>query len=278
MTRRLRGAAAPFFALLALFARVAAAEETATGAKEESPVAAPEGEDPLERFRAPIDVLTERFVGTTSRAIRFDWRASPAQLGISGSELIERNNFGAARLGGFVRRPFQGIMAELAVHWVFAFPTESSDKLALTPYRQAGRPPRLEVDLNVGFPIAEGVVTPWTDWVPPAEMVLSVTGGLRYLLYFASFGGDEPLNIMRDLALPQLSARELERLEQDRLPGMEVDPARYTALVGLSLDVYFQPGLFLQPRAMLGLPVLGPVSATRLGLWWEMSLALGWAL
>jgi hypothetical protein len=55
---------------------------------------------------------------------------------------------------------------------------------------------------------------------------------------------------------------------------MQVDPARYNLLVGLSLDVYFHSGGFLTPRVMATLPITG----SELGWWWDVSLALGWLL
>lgn len=232
----------------------------------------------IDHHRSPLDALTERMIGSASKSVRFDWRKSTAGFGLLASELLERNNFGSTRLGLMARKPFGSAMVELAFTRVFTWETDSSRKLALTPYRQHGRPDRFELDANVGFPIAEGVVTSLPGWVPPAELVFSANAGLRYLFYPGALGGMTFLNGARAVISPRLTQSELDRMEADRPAGMLIDPARYGLLAGLSLDIYFQPGAFITPRAMIAVPLLAPVSGSGLGLWWELSLGLGWAL
>jgi hypothetical protein len=169
-------------------------------------------------------------------------------------------------------------MGDVAVNYVWSWSTPSSDLLALTPYRQAGRPSRFEVDLNVGYAIAEGVVTPATNWVPPAEVVLSATAGLRYVVYPEGFAGMSLQDAAFALASPQLSATEIANLEDSRLPGMQVDLARTNVLAGFTVDVYLQPGVYLTPRLLVNLPFAGFVNGSQLGFWWETSVALGFAL
>lgn len=239
----------------------------------------PKAEDKsIERHRSPLDALTERMIGTASKSIRFDWRKSTVGFGVLGSELLERNNFGSTRLGLMARKPFGNVMVELAATRVFTWETDSSLKLALTPYRQHGRPSRFEFDVNVGLPLAEGVVTSLPGWVPPAEMVFSANAGFRYLFYPGALGGQKFLDTLRGVVSPQLTQFELDKMEATRPGGMLIDPARYGLLAGLSLDVYFQPGAFISPRALIAIPLLSPVNGSGLGLWWELSLGLGWTL
>jgi hypothetical protein len=271
----------------------AAAQDAPQGA---TPEAAPQGEEAnaatdgelpkkpdasVDRYRNPVQAMTEHFLGSTARPVRFDWRNSPVAFGFIGGELLERNNFGSFRTGGLVRRAVADFMLELAVNWVFVLPTQSSELLALTPYEQAGRPQRIEVDFNAGYPLAEAVVTPVFAWVPPAELVFSATGGFRYLIYwegFRAFQDRNALDIGGAIASPFLTEDERIEIERTAPGGMLVDYGRYHVMGGLALDVYFQPGVFISPRANLAIPLLAAVSATRLGLWWETSIVLGFAL
>ena len=237
----------------------------------------PVDEAALAAEREPFDALHERMLGSASRAVRFDWRRSPVALGVIGSDLLERNNFGSSRLGLIARRPFGRFMGEVGLARVFTRGSDSSRKLALTPYRQYGRPDRYELDVNAGFPLAEGVVTAWPGFFPAVEMVFSANAGFRYLLYPGSQQGATFLEVARSVLAPRFSDAELDRLEGRRLPGMQVDSARYGLLGGLSLDLYFKNGAFASPRALVALPLLSPLTGTRLGLWWELSLGLGWA-
>lgn len=237
-----------------------------------------EPDSTLERYRTPLEALNERMIGTASRSVRFDWRKSKLGLALLGSELLERNNFGSTRLGLLARRPFGGVMGELAVTRAFTWGTDSSDKLSRTPYRQYGRPSRFELDVNVAYPLAEGVVTAWPSFFPAAELVFSANAGFRYLFYPEALGGARFVEVASAVLAPRLTERELAQLEPVRPPGMLIDRARYGLLAGLALDVYLQPGAFISPRAMVAFPLLAPVTGTGLGLWWELTLGIGWAL
>lgn len=249
-------------------------------AAEEKASAPPDAEvdTSIERFRTPVEALTERMVGSASKSVRFDWRNSTVGFGILGSELLERNNFGSTRVGGFVRKAFGSVIGELGVTRAFTWGTESTSRLSLTPYRQAARPSRWEIDLNLAYPVAEGVVTSMPGFLPPAELVFAANAGVRYLVYPDLYGRKRFVDVARALASPRLTDWELTRLEAQRLPAMELDPARYGVLAGLSLDVYFQPGAVISPRALISVPLFTPVNGSRLGLWWELSLGLGWTL
>lgn len=265
------------FVLLSSPRAVLAAEEQAPKPTPESSPAGPEKtDDTLEGFRTPLDALTERMIGTASKSVRFDWRKSTLGIGLIGSDLLERNNFGSTRLGLLARRPFGKFMGELAISRAFTWGTDSTEKLALTPYRQYGRPSRIELDVNVGYPLAEGVVTALPDFFPATELVFSANAGLRYLFYPGAMSGMKFQDVATSLLAPRLSDHELGQLEPSRPGGMQIDPARYGLLAGISLDVYFGSGGFLSPRAMMSVPLVGVVTGTGLGFWWELSLAAGW--
>jgi hypothetical protein len=198
-------------------------------------------------------------------------------VGVSVGEVVEKNNFSAQRYGLLGRKAFSDLILEVGVQLYVSDDTASSAQLALTPFRQAGRPGHLEIDLNVGYAVAEGVVTPLAAFMPPAEVALVALGGVRYLGYWQTFP-DRPIqDIGLSLASPQLSTIELERLDRDAPEAMAIDPARLHTLVGLAVDTYLQPGLLVSPRAMLAAPVLVPVTNTSLGFFWELSLVVGWA-
>ncbi|WPB81849.1 hypothetical protein KYC5002_22380 [Archangium violaceum] len=271
------------FVLLSSPRAVLAAEEQAPKpTPETTPETAPadpeKADDTLEGFRTPLDALTERMIGTASKSVRFDWRKSTLGIGLIGSELLERNNFGSTRLGLLARRPFGKLMGELAISRAFTWGTDSTEKLALTPYRQYGRPSRIELDVNVGYPLAEGVVTALPGFFPATELVFSANAGFRYLFYPGAMGGMKFQDVATSLLAPRLSDHELGQLESSRPGGMQIDPARYGLLAGISVDVYFGSGGFLSPRAMMAVPLVGFVTGTGLGLWWELSLAAGWTL
>ena len=236
-----------------------------------------DNDDVVARSRTPVQALTEHFIGSTARAVRFDWRRSTIMVGLSAAEVVEKNNFSAQRYGLLGRKAFTDLIVEVGVQLYLSDDTPSSELLALTPYRQSGRPAHLELDLNVGYALAEGVVTPLAAFMPPAEVALVALGGVRYLGYWQTFP-DRPIqDIGLSLASPQLSQIELERLDTDAPEAMASDPARLHALVGLAVDTYLQPGLWVSPRAMLAVPVLVPVTNTSLGFFWELTLAVGWA-
>ncbi|MDY7226581.1 hypothetical protein [Hyalangium rubrum] len=240
--------------------------------KEAPPPEEAQEDKTLERYRTPIEVLSERMIGVASRAVRFDWRKKRLGFGLIGSQLLELNNFSSARFGGFVRKPVGSFMGELAITRVLTWGSDSTDKLALTPYRQTGRPSRIELDLNVGYPLAEGVATSRPGFFPATELVFSANAGVRYAYYPGALSGATFGEVARSLVAPRLSEDERENLEGKLPPGMQIDGGRYNLLAGLGLDVYFQTGGFFTPRAMVALPITG----SDLGLWWELTFSAGW--
>jgi|GEM_PF-908656 len=244
----------------------------------------------IERARRPFDRVLEQTLGSTSRAVGFDWRKSPFQLAVSGGELIERNNFGSLRVGVMGRRAFGNIVVEGAVHYVDVRGTQSSRMLSLTPYVQSGRPSRWEVDLNVSHPLVEGAVTPLFNFFPPMELVFSAMAGGRYLFYPRVLVGDRrwddvttwtDVDTWRDVGLglfsPQMPVADQVVLDRTLPGGMQLDPALYHVLVGPTFDVYMQPGVFLTTRALVAVPILSVVTGTRLSFWPELTVALGYA-
>lgn len=231
----------------------------------------------IDAHRIPFEELNERMIGSTSQSVRFNWRKVTVGVGGTGSSLLELNNFGSNRIGVAVRRPMFGMMGELAITRVSTWSTPSSDLLSLTPYRQAGRPSRYELDFNLAFPLAEGVVTAWPGWFPATQLVFSATGGARYLFYPGSWEGMTLLEASTALIAPYLNDIELENLEGARNRGMAIDRARYSLLAGLQVDVYFHQGAYLSPRALIALPILSGFGNNAIGFWWELSFGLGWA-
>lgn len=241
--------------------------------------AGPPGEsDPISRYRTPFPMLTERVIGTASRPIEFDWRRTKVHLGGTAAQPFELNNFNSARGGVLARVPSDNLLYELGVGWVWVWDTPSSRLLALTPYRQPGRPRRIAVDFNVGIPLAEGVVTTAPRWFPVVEMVFSAYAGLRYAWYP---GGTQDLRFRDRVAAvinPTVSRPERQNLDDARLDAMRIDPARYTTMVGFGNDIYFRQGVFVNPRASLAVPALASISGSSLTWWGEFSLSIGVAL
>ena len=236
-------------------------------------------ETTLEDHRTALQALNEHFLGTASRPVRFDWRKSPVMFVGRVTEVVERNTFGQWQLGLMARKAFGDILVDGGVNAYFAFATDSSQQLALTPFRQAGRPNHFQLEANVGYAVAEGVVTPVLGFLPPAELALVAWGGARYLIYPATFtGGGSATDVAASLVSPQLTEGEIIRLENSGPAGMQIDRARLHALVGASLDVYLQPGVIVAPRAMVALPLLAPVTGTELGFFWELGISVGYAL
>lgn len=240
--------------------------------------APPDAPSPLERHRTVFEALSERMIGSASRAVRFDWRQKTVGLGVVGSALLELNNFASMRIGAFARVPLGEVLVEFAVSRALSWGSDSTAKLAQTPYRQFGRPGRFELDVNVELPLAEGVVTPRFKFISAAELVFSATAGLRYQIYTESWRDLSALEVGTAIVSPLMSAKEVANLEIVRLPAMQVDPVRYNLLAGFCLDIYFQPGLFLSPRVMMALPIFSGPSGSGLGYWWELTARVGWML
>lgn len=243
----------------------------------EAPATTPD-ETTLEGFRSPFEALSERMIGVTSRAVLFDWRKRTVGLGLTAGSVLELNNFYSARVGGFVRLPLGNLIAELAVTRVITSSSDSAEKLALTPYRQSGRPNRVEFDINLAYALFEGVGTPRLSFFPTVELVFTLNVGFRYLYYPGALGTANAGQVIEALFAPRLQDREVEYLERDRLPGMQIDRGRYNLLAGFELDLYFRTGIFLSPRVMVNLPILSGLQGSSLGWWWELNLSLGWAL
>lgn len=232
-------------------------------------------DDPLAPHRVPFAELAERTIGTASQPVEFNWRRTTVHAAATGSQLFELNNFNSLRAGALVRFPTGGALFEVGVAYVRTWDTPSSELLALTPYRQPGRPDRMDVDLAVGIPLAEGVVTVAPRIFPSLQLVLNGYVGLRYQLYPDAFGGMKAGEVFAAVLAPALTEAELENLDDRRPDAMQVDPGRYGLTVGVGNDLYFKQGLFLSPRVTFSLPLLAPVSGSELLLWSDFALAIG---
>lgn len=232
----------------------------------------------LSPYRTRFDLLAGRTIGTASQPVAFDWRKSRVQVAGIGGYVAELNNFNSMRAGGVVRVPNGRTLLELGLTYAGTWDSPSSKTLALTPYRQPARPNRLELDVGLGLPLAEGVVTAVPRFFPAVQLVFSGYVGVRYLSYPWALGGMRPGQVARALLSPSLTDTELENLEEARLPAMQIDRGRMTTLVGLGNDIYFGSGLFLSPRLMLAVPLLAPASQTELYVWADLQLLVGIAL
>ena len=262
-------------------------EEAPTSAGSETPKAPPAStadkgpeldhvpDNALEKYRTPLEVLMERAIGRTSRRIRYDWRRSTVQVGGTVALPAELNSFDSIRSGVTFRMPYDGLLLEAGVSRVWVAGSTSTERLALTPYRQPGRPDRYELDFALAYPLAEGIVTAFPAFVPATELVFNAYAHFRYLIYPAAFADLSTKDTLKALVAGQLSERELSNLEEHRLPGMELDPGRYGLLVGLGNDLYFQSGLFISPRILVGIPLLSFMTDSRLRFYLEGVLSMG---
>lgn len=241
--------------------------------EEEAPL-----DDTLAKHRARFDVLADRTIGTATRPVEYDWRRDTVQLAISGSHLFELNTFNSMRGGVMARLPSRRLVAEFGVNYVRTWNSTSSRVLALTPFRQSGRPSRLEVDFTVGLPVAEGVVTTLPRWFPSMQMVFNTYAGVRYALYPTAFKGLNTREVGQAIFAPGLSQMEIDNLDDARLAAMAVDAGRYSVMVGVGTDLYFKQGIFLSPRVMFAIPLLAPASDSQLLFWSDFSLAVGISL
>lgn len=250
--------------LLAL--SIAAATSTATTTADEPA---------LDRFRMPWEALIDKTVGTASKPVQFDWRRSNVHIGALAAQPAEFNNYNAFRTGLVVRLPTDTLMWEIGASYVFVFDTDSSRKLALTPYRQPGRPDRFEIDVSMGVPLAEGVVTAWPSFFPAVELVFSAYVNLRYRLYTGSWSGLRFGEVVEAIISPEITDEEIENLEDDRLPGMEVDRTRYGLYAGLGTDIYFDFGMFVSPRILLSVPLFAALADSKMLYGIDFTLSIG---
>lgn len=231
--------------------------------------------DPLSPYRTPFGVLVDRSIGSTSTAVAFNWRRTRVQIGATGNFLFELNNFNSMGAGVVARFPSNGLMMEVGLGREWVWDTPSSQLLALTPYRQPGRPRRFDLSFNLGIPLAEGVVTARPRFFPAAELVFSAYTSVRYAFYPMSFSGMRPREVGGALLSPALTDAEIDNLETRRLDAMQVDPGRYGLLVGLGNDIYFKQGVFVAPRVLVSVPLLVLVNGSELYFWGEVSLSAG---
>lgn len=231
----------------------------------------------LEAHRTSFEALTERAIGRTSRRVRYDWRSAPLEVGLLGGLPAELNNFDSLRAGAFVRVPVGGFLVGVEAAYVWVWGSDSSDTLALTPYRQPGRPDRIELDATFTLPLAEGIVTARPGFLPSAQLVLQSIAHLRYLLYPGGFADLGFTDTLAALFSASLGEDELAALESERLPGMQIDPGRLATLVGLGADLYFQSGFFLRHELLVAVPLLTGFTDSELGFGLELNLSTGFS-
>lgn len=229
----------------------------------------------LEGFRMPYDALVDRTIGKSARAVGFDWRKTTAHAAVLLNQPVEFNNFQGFRLGLMARIPGDTLIYEVGLSYVWVWGTQSSEQLALTPFRQPGRPSRFEIDFLVGLPLAEGVVTAWPAWFPAAELVFSAYFDFRYMIYPGAFSGLRARETLAALFNPKIGEDEIANLDDQRAPGMEIDTQRYGFYAGLGTDIYFDFGLFVSPRVMFTVPLLAAATDSKMIFGMDFTLAVG---
>ncbi len=234
-------------------------------------------ENPLSPYRTRFDDLAERTIGTASKSVAFNWRRTDVQIAASSSFLFELNNFNSWRGGARVRVPTEGSILEFGANYVRVWDSPSSELLALTPYRQPGRPDRVELDFTFGYPLAEGVVTTAPKFFPAVQLVFNAYAEFRYLVHPTGWPNLRPGEVVTALLSPRLSQDEIDNLDRARLDAMQVDPGRYGILLGFGNDLYFEQGVFISPRLMVAVPLLAPATETDLLVWADFTLAVGMA-
>lgn len=232
-------------------------------------------EDPLSPYRLPFDVLMDRAIGSTAQPVAFNWRRTTAHVGVYGDFLFELNNFNSQRVGGLARFPSGSVLYELGVGYVRVEDTWSSELLALTPYRQPGRPSRMELDFHVGFPLAEGVVTARPRFFPALQMVFMGWAGVHYSVYPMSFDGMKAREVAGALLSPGLTETEIDNLDERRLDAMEVDPLRFALMAGFGDDIYLRQNVFVSPRVTFNVPLFTAAIESDLWFWGDLSVVGG---
>ena len=252
-----------------------AASEPSEETVEDADEATESSGDTLSAYQQPFSILAERTIGTTSRAVEFNWRRTRVHVGGQVALPFELNSFDSLRVGGLLRIPRAGGIFELGTSYVWVWDTPSTEMLALTPYRQPGRPWRISLEGNFGLPLAEGLVTASPRWFPALELVLMGYAGLRYDWYPGSMAGMTVRERLGATLRPGLTESELRFLDGRRLDGMRLDPARYTPMVGIGNDIYLAQGVFVSPRVMLSLPVFALSIESDLFFWGEAVVLVG---
>lgn len=234
--------------------------------------------EPIDQHRVRLDKLMERTIGTTAKPVAFEWRDSPAMFAVQGSQPVELNTFNTLRAGGMVRLPREPVVLEISAGYARTWDSRASSQLALTPYRQPGRPSRIWAEINVALPLAEGVITVRPRWFPALHMVFEGYAGLRYGFYPFSFDEMRLREKIGAVLSPGLNEQEVENLDERRLDAMQTDTGRYFTMLGLGNVFYMGSGLFVAPRVQVAVPLLAAASGTELKLWGDVSIAVGWAL
>lgn len=233
--------------------------------------------DVLSPYRASFDDLSNGAIGTVSQPVAFSWRRSRIHVAGTVAYPLEFNTFANLRGGLLVRRPVAGLLLELGISRAVTWDTAASRQLAFTPYRQSGRPNRMELELGIAVPVAEGVITTRVRALPAMQLTFNVYSAVRYLYYPGAQRSMTAGKTVAALFSPTLSEQEITNLDSSRLDSMQVDPGRYGLMLGLGNDLYLEQGLFLSPRIQMAIPLLAPVSKTALPVWIDLSMHAGWA-
>ena len=216
--------------------------------------------------------FVDRVVGQAFRPTVFNWRKSSDMWLFEMGMPTELNNFESKRFSVLYRIPQDDYSWDLGIAWVNTKETLSSQKIGLTPYRQYGRPSRLELDGGLSVVLSEGISTFFPNFIGSNQIVLSAQVRFRYLSYLTQYKGLKAKDFFNAFFTLEMQDKELENIKSKRLPGMEQDPAHYNFLWGERIDLYAKNGMSFSQGVLVGLTL-----STRLGLWWEYSIGIGYA-
>ena len=101
-------------------------------------------DESLREKRSTLDALPQASIAPTTTPLRL--AVNPPFVGINGSQLLELNNESWRRCTYEASNPE---FSEFQFNYVYVRDSRSSQQLALTPYRQPGRPARFELDMGL---------------------------------------------------------------------------------------------------------------------------------
>lgn len=263
-----------FTALVLFFTAI---DPLACAAEDADRAATPTATKGAANVSTPLDDILKSQVGSVARASVYLWRQKTLLLSFDAGQLVEMNAFESKKFALMARFPGESMTFQLGLSRIFVAGTDATDALELTPYRQAGRPSRYELDSGIDLTISEGVANQLFDFYPLGQMVLSFQARLRYLIYPTTSKKGAFKDKMRSLFAVELSDEDFDDLSRTAPAGMAVERGRLNALVGLRFDHYAVSGFSLNANLLLALP-LRVSDNDELKSWWEMAVGVGYGL
>ncbi len=186
-----------------------------------------------------------------------DWRTYVAELQLGIGYVNERNNFtnSAYELSGAIPAG-AGSQFRFGLRRVFMSGTESTDKIARTPYKQAAQYSRYEIQLAYAFGLMQGrAMTRLSPRLPDFEHTTLINVGAHY-------------NLPSDKALPQRGKTPRP------MPGQQPVNNNLNLEIGLRWHVYTPQSFGFYMEAIHDRP-LG--NASSLNYWSYFSCGVLWS-